>query len=311
MTFTVILTHENADFDAVGSQLAVFKLTPDSLPVFSRRVNRNVQAFIADYASDFPFITPESWKNDVKHPTVDRVIVVDSQTYTPLKGMKPTLPTHFIDHHPLMKPLETYQSYEGEPLGATVSYLVEKLREAKIALQPLEATLLILGIYDDTGSLSYGTTTSRDMLAAAWLHDQGARLDLVRQYIDRPLNAEQRSLYTMLIDGANVIELEGEVIVIATTKLDHVVEEISVLAHKVRGMYDGDAVFLLVGMHDGTQDYVQMVARSGIERIDVGQISKQFGGGGHSRAAAAQVRESDPEVVKTRLLAMLEAITHA
>jgi tRNA nucleotidyltransferase (CCA-adding enzyme) len=41
----VILTHNNADFDAVASLLAASKLYPDSVPVLPPRQNRNVVDF--------------------------------------------------------------------------------------------------------------------------------------------------------------------------------------------------------------------------------------------------------------------------
>ena len=66
------------------------------------------------------------------------------------------------------------------------------------------------------------------------------------------------------------------------------VDEISTLAHKLRDLYEPDALFMLVEMGD----YIQMVARSSSEAIDVGKIAAAFGGGGHSRAAAALIRET-------------------
>jgi tRNA nucleotidyltransferase (CCA-adding enzyme) len=301
MVLTVILTHENADFDAVASQLAACKLNAESVPVLSRRLNRNVQSFLNEYADQFPFLRSADWHKQ----EVDQLIVVDSQTYSSLKGIRSTIPTRFIDHHPLAMSLETYQEYSGEPLGATVTLLIEQIQEQRVTLTPLEATLLMLGIYDDTGSLIYGTTTTRDLLAAAWLHQQGAMLDVVRKYLDRPLNDDQRMLYTMLIDSASVISVNDILVVMATATVDHVVEEVSVLAHKVREMYEGNAVFLLVAMKDGSGKHVQLVARSAAESLDVGEIARAFGGGGHSRAAAAQIRDVRLDDVQRRLMGML------
>ena len=45
----LILTHENADFDAVASQVAAHKLYPEGVPLLSWRVNRNVEQFMALY----------------------------------------------------------------------------------------------------------------------------------------------------------------------------------------------------------------------------------------------------------------------
>ena len=165
MTVTLILTHENADFDAVAAQLAAAKLDPGAIPVLSRRLNRNVQNFLTLYGNALPFVHPDQ----LTRKRIEKVTVVDTQSYGTVRGMRPDTPINIIDHHPLMKALEPHQHYTGEPLGATTSLLVEQMRELQTTLTPIEATLLALGIYEDTGSLVYGTTTARDLIAAAWL----------------------------------------------------------------------------------------------------------------------------------------------
>src|SRR5260370_36858 len=128
----LILTHENADFDAVASQLAASKLDPEAIPVLSRRSNRNVKSFLTLYGSAYPFVQAD----DLPRQQIDRVTVVDSQTFTSVKGMRPTVPVHFIDHHPLAKALEAHQRYTGEPLGATTTLLVEQMRTEGVGLAP-------------------------------------------------------------------------------------------------------------------------------------------------------------------------------
>jgi len=45
----VILTHEQADFDAIGALLAARILNEQAYAVLPRRVNRNVRAFLNLY----------------------------------------------------------------------------------------------------------------------------------------------------------------------------------------------------------------------------------------------------------------------
>ncbi len=54
---------------------------------------------------------------------------------------------------------------------------------------------MLLGIYEDTGSLTYAGTTPRDVKAAAYLIEHGASLKILSQYLDPPLSAEQRIVY--------------------------------------------------------------------------------------------------------------------
>jgi tRNA nucleotidyltransferase (CCA-adding enzyme) len=300
MTVTLILTHENADFDAVAAQLAAARLDPPSIPVLSRRLNRNVQHFLTLYGEGLPFVRAD----DLKRRHVDQVTVVDTQAYPTVRGMRPDTPVYIIDHHPLAGELAPYQQYTGEPLGATTTLLVEQIRARPLALTPIEATLLALGIYEDTGSLVYGTTTARDVRAVAWLIEQGANLDIVRDFLIHPLSEEQQALFSQLVGNVQAFELGGYVILVTSATCDQTVEEIATLAHKLRDTYDASAIILLVAM----EDYVQLVARSTVDNIDVSQVAAQFGGGGHGRAAAAMIRNTSLERVQARLVELLPGL---
>ena len=52
----IILTHEQADFDAMASLLGAHLLDEALIPVLPRKVNRNVRAFLHLYGIDLPFI---------------------------------------------------------------------------------------------------------------------------------------------------------------------------------------------------------------------------------------------------------------
>ena len=294
----IIVTHEHADFDAIASMLAAHKLYPEAVPILPRHLNRNVQGFLRLYQDVLPFLRPEEWTRN----RVRRVIVVDSQSFQAPKGVTPTTPVLIIDHHPPSKELPAHWTFLGEPLGATTTWLVEQLAERHLPLTPIEATLLILGIYEDTGSLLYPRTTSRDLRAAAWLLEQGASLDVVQRFLHHPLSAEQQELFRKLLSAAEVLDVHGHMVVIAAVEAPEVVDELSTLAHKLRDVYEPSAVFLLIG-----QDHrVQLIARSQTDAIDVGAIANALGGGGHPRAAAALVQGADITSVKAQVMELLQ-----
>ena len=64
--------------------------------------------------------------------------------------------------------------------GALTTTLVGILAERELSPTPLEATTFALGIHEDTGSLTYATSTQRDADALAWCLRHGARQDLDR-----------------------------------------------------------------------------------------------------------------------------------
>ena len=80
----VILTHENADFDAIASLLAAHKLNPAAVPVLPRRINRNVRHFITLYWDALPFTRPEDLP---RRRRINRVTLVDTQGLSSLRGM--------------------------------------------------------------------------------------------------------------------------------------------------------------------------------------------------------------------------------
>ncbi len=296
----LILTHENADFDAVASQLAAFKLDPTAIPVLPRRINYNVRDFMTLYRSALPHISVR----DLPREPVEAVTVVDTQSVLTVKGMRPQTPAHIIDHHPLQEPLPEHHTFWGEPLGATTTLLVEQIREAGLDVSPVEATLLALGIYEDTGSMLYGTTTARDIAAAAWLLTREVDLDVVRRFLQHPLNDEQRELYELLVAHSAVLDVYGHPVVIATAEVPQGVEQISTVAHKLRDLLEPSALFTLVQM--GTR--VQVVARSGVDEIDVGRIAESLGGGGHRRAAAALIEGATLDGMRERLEQLLQTM---
>jgi tRNA nucleotidyltransferase (CCA-adding enzyme) len=293
----LILTHENADFDAVASQLAAHKLMPGTLPVLPHRLNRNVRHFISLYWDELPFVEVK----DLPREPVAHALLVDSQTLPTLRGMSDTTTVAVIDHHSPRESLRPEWKVTLEEAGATTTILVERLREKRIPLSPIEATMLLLGIYEDTGALTYGSTRVRDSYAAAWLMDQGALLDVVREFLNHPLTDDQQALYERLVENARSYEIEGCPVVIASATAPQYTEEIATLAHRLRDLLDPAAIFVLVDL--GT--HVQMVARSTADALDVGQIAEHFGGGGHGRAAAALIRERTLGDVEQALLALL------
>ena len=296
---TVILTHEHTDFDALAAMLAAAKLYPQALAILPRRMNRNLIEFLALYGEDLPFISLD----DLPRQRVDHAILVDTQTVQPVRGMHLGTTGYVMDHHPLMRELPQGWLFWGEEVGATTTLLVEKLAEQEQEIDPAEATLLMLGIYEDTGALSFESSTPRDLRAAAWLLEHGANLLVVDRFLHHPLTDEQRLLYQELADNSHLHQCHGYSVILATATVAEPVAEISTLAHKLRDLYEPDALFMLVAMDGG----IQLVARSTSEAIDVGKIAAAFGGGGHARAAAALIRDGSLPAIYDALVYLLDS----
>lgn len=297
----VILTHENADFDAIASLLAAHKIYPHAHPVLPHRVNRNVQAFLGLYGPGLPFLTPETLSRG-QH--VKRVILVDTQKITHVRGMgKHINDVLIIDHHDPPTELPAGWQFRGDMVGANTSLLVEALSARLIPISPVEATLMLTGIYEDTGSLTYASTTPRDLRAAAWLIDQGANLGITAEFLDHPLSENQQIIYNDLREHAETTIINGHPIVTSWAESPPGnEEEISTLAHKMRNLLEPSALFVMVEIAGNTQ----LVARSTTDDINVASLTEHFEGGGHNRAAAALIRKRPVKEVYQELRSMLE-----
>ena len=167
----VITSHINADFDTLASMLAAKKLYPDAVLTFPGSLEENLRDFFE--RPQFHFLEIEKIKN-IKMDEIERLILVDIRQATRIGKFaeiinRPGLDIHIYDHHP-KSPDDIHGSLEvTHAYGATTTILVHIIKEKGIELTPEEATVLMLGIYEDTGSLAFSSTTVKDYEAAAFL----------------------------------------------------------------------------------------------------------------------------------------------
>ncbi len=293
----IVTTHENTDFDGLASMLAAVKVYPKAIAVLPQRLNSNVRDFLALYRDELPFLRRE----EMPGGSIQAMIVVDTQSIPSLKGASAETEIRFIDHHPLERELEPRMSFHGGEVGSTTTLLVEEISRAGLSVSSEEATLLLLGIYEDTGSLSYPGTKALDLRCAAWLLDRGANLEVVNEFLNRPLSESQRELYQRLVEATEFHDFAGHTVVLTIAEAEEYAEEVSTLAHKLRDLYEPSGLFVAVQLESG----IQMVARSTSDAVDVAVIARHFGGGGHSKAAAALVRDMSLQEMREQLLQLL------
>lgn len=303
----IITTHINADFDAVASMIAAKKLYPEAELVFPGSQERLVREFFA--GSYMKRIGIEFKRlRDIELDHINRLILVDTRQksrigkFNNLIG-KNGVDIHIYDHHP-----EAEDDVAGtvtivRPVGATVTILTQFIRERGISLSSEEATILALGIYEDTGSFTFSSTTSEDFEAAAYLVTCGADLNVIADVVTRDLNREQVALLNELASSARVYTIHGIDVCIASISVDKYVGDFALIVHKLRDMENLNVVFALARM----LDRVYMVARSRIPEVNVGEIAAYFGGGGHATAASATIRGKTPIEVENKLWEVLKS----
>ena len=302
---TIITTHHNADFDAMASLLAAQKLYPDALVVFPGSQERNLRNF---FINSMAYLYNMIDMKDIDFSKISRLVLVDTRQPHRIGRLadltnKKDIDIHIYDHHP-SAPNDIKGTFEINRLtGATVTILTEFLADKQIDITPDEATIMCMGIYEDTGSFTFPSTTESDFKAAAYLLSKGANLNTVANLIAREITPEQVSLLNDMIQAATRYHISGFEIVITSVSTDHYVPDFAFLVHKLIKMEDLDAIFALGLM----ENKIYVVARSRIPEVDVGAIVTLLGGGGHPYAAAATVKEKTVAQVEHRLVDLLYA----
>lgn len=305
----VITTHLNADFDGMAAMVAARKLYPGAVLVLPGGAQETVRSFLAVHDLGVTRL------KDLDLTQVTRLILVDTQDperIGPLKDLcaKSEVEVHCYDHHEagIDDTSDTENAFQArvglrvvEPVGTTTTLLIEQLRARHLPLTPFEATVLALGLYEETGSLAFVSTTPRDLEAAAYVLRAGADLNVVSDTLRRPLDPDQIALLNDLLRSSDTYYLEGRKVLVASSAYDRYRGDLAGLVHKLAELEGLDAVVAAFAM----EDKVQVIGRSRRPEIDVSWIAREFGGGGHAVAAAASVKGTTLIEVRERIVQLL------
>jgi len=293
----IITSHINADFDSLASMVAAKKLYPDAEIVFPGSQEKNLRDFIEVFH-------PVKIKRikDIDLSKVEKLVIVDTKIpgrigpFAELLANK-KIKIHIYDHHPFTKGDIRGELEKIENVGATATIFTEILKNRKLHPTPFEATILALGIYEETGCLLFPSTTERDLLAAAYLLKRGANLNIASSFLKMELSMEEFDILNELVQSAKEIVSQGIRIKIAKASREHYLGDAAHLAHRMMDMEDIDAVIILIEM----EGKIVMVARSRVPELDVSKVMNEFGGGGHPTAASSTIKESSLEVIEEKL----------
>lgn len=305
----VIITHANADFDAFASQVAAQMLYPEAHIVLGRRVGRPVRDFLALHKDRFKPVR----FTELDLTEVTRVILVDVRRADRLKEYatlidrirdpEDPVEVHIYDHHPAT-PVDLVGDLEVvEPVGSATTLLIEALLARDgVTVEPdtVEATLMAIGIHSDTGSLTYANTDARDAHALAWLLEQGASLKMINRYLSSSMSPVQRDVLSRILSEGEVYDVgRGVRIGIAIVPLERSVDNLAAITSQAMELAGHPALFALFPIK---KKKVQVVARASATFVNVAEVLRNFGGGGHAGAGAAVVKKGDPEVIRTTIL---------
>lgn len=300
----VIATHVNADFDCLGSMIAAKRLYPDAVLVFPGGQERGLRDFLLHstlYAYDVKRC------RDIDLTEITRLILVDVRSSVRIGQFAdivndPDLEIHIYDHHPLDENTVRGRVEVIQDVGATTTIMTQLFMERGIVPTSDEATMMMLGLYEDTGHLLFSGTTTSDFQAGAFLLQHGANLDTVADFLVREMTSEQVDLLSELLKSCQKLMINGIEVAVASASIDYYVGDISSLVHKLKDIENFNVLIVAVRM----DDRIFMVGRSRLPEMHMGEFFQEFGGGGHAFAASATVRD----MPLAQLLIRIEKLLH-
>ena len=231
---------------------------------------------------------------------------VKSRLGTVLDGVASVRTIVNIDHH-VSNEWYGDLNYVDPSAPATGQIIYEFFKERNVAISLEMATNLFAAISTDTGSFQYAGTDSRTFEAASALVSAGVDVaTLSRKMYD----SQPRRRLDLLRHALNEARFSCDGHLASFSLSLAAVDQLGVLPEDNEGVIDHlrsvEGVVAAVFFEELPDGRVRVSARSKDLRVDVCEICKLFGGGGHPLAAGARVRGALAEVESK----FLEAVCH-
>lgn len=305
----IITTHKGSDFDALASLAAAHIIYPDAVPVLPGYVNQNLKPFLAIHKDLFDFYNPR----EVDPDEVSTLIVVDTHDWNRLdKDLeslrhKPGLEIIVWDHH-MNGDMEPAEAHIRET-GATVTMLVQEIQEQRKLITPIQATLFLIGLYEDTGNLTFPSTLPEDAHAAGFLLDRKADLTILATFLKQAYSKAHKEILSEMIETGERFKLSGFNVSFAEIEVRGQIQNLAMVVQMYREIINVDAVFGI--FRDADRDRVMVIGRSAVDEINIGLIMRALHGGGHPGAGSALVKSAKPAAVREMIVELINGNQHS
>jgi len=298
-----ITTHTRTDFDALASVVACTFLYPGAVGVLPSMVNPEVKQFLAIHQNILRIIPRKGFDLD----DVTSLIVVDANNWKRLDTMESLAEREDLevicwDHHMEGVTIDSSETHREE-VGAAVTLLLEKMQERDTPMSPMHATLFLLGIYSDTGCLRYPCVTSRDAAMVSYLIENGADLNVVSAYLDDSMDDAHTELFGRILEESEIVNVGTVSVGICALSINNGLTSLSSLVNKFREFRGVDAAF---GIFQSDSQKCMVIGRGKPRFIDIGQIMRSLGGGGHPGAGSAIIRDASPAEAARQVQSLID-----
>lgn len=290
----LLLTHKNPDGDALGSVCA--------WACFLENLNKKYLPFCFNSCpAQFEFlpcvkkIESNELNLDIKNH--DLIIALDCADWSranfdyPFEEIKKSAKIINIDHH------FTNDGYGHfnliDPTASSTCEIIYNLfDETKIKIEKDIATCLLTGIMTDTDNFSNAATTLNSLNISSQLLLAGGRLNKVQDNTIKNKNVPILKLWgriLMRLEKNKKFDMAYTII----TRED--IEEFNIDLDAIEGVSNflnslsSEAKVILV-LREEEGDIVKGSLRTTDDKVDVAKLAKQFGGGGHKKAAGFNLK---------------------
>ena len=302
----IVIPHSNPDFDAIGSAAGIC--------LIAKKFKKESRIIVNDNMTDiYPGV-----KTIIEELNSKKSVVIDKQEYKDIKDKNDLFiltdvnnkelvsvsdllnknNSIIIDHHNLGENsiISGYNHIDSS--ASSASEVVTKLLNSyKIKIPSDIATYLLTGIHLDTSRLTKNTKSDTFKIVSK-LMDAGASTDRVSDFFVEDFYSDRK--VQNLVNRLDIFNYTVGTIIADENELVEAVELAKAADYSLR--YGLDAVFALGKI---SEDTVSISSRSH-GKVNVGEVMKEFDGGGHQYSGAAKIKNTTVEEVGTKLKKLLK-----
>lgn len=273
----LILTHAHPDGDTLGCGFALCRALM-KMGKICAVINADEIPKKYDYL--YEDIAPIKFKQNY-------VVAVDVATVNLLGSLEGQYHIDMcIDHHSTNTEYADYLLLDDVPAACQIVF--EVIKELGVDIDSKIASCLYTGLTTDTGCFRYASTTAQTYRAAAELIELGADNGRINRVMFETKTKTYARLERLALDSMRFYENERVAIITITQEMyqltgsnEQETEAIAPLTRQIEGVEIG---ITIREKSDGT---CKASIRT-FESVNAAMLAKEFGGGGHSQAAACR-----------------------
>ena len=273
----LILTHAHPDGDTLGCGFALCRALM-KMGKICAVVNADEIPEKYDYL--YEDIAPIKFKQNY-------VVAVDVATVNLLGSLEGQYHIDMcIDHHSTNTEYADYLLLDDVPAACQIVF--EVIKALGVDIDSKIASCLYTGLTTDTGCFRYASTTAQTYRAAAELIELGADNGRINRVMFETKTKTYARLERLALDSMRFYENERVAIITITQEMyqltgsnEQETEAIAPLTRQIEGVEIG---ITIREKSDGT---CKASIRT-FESVNAAMLAKEFGGGGHSQAAACR-----------------------